>query len=64
MGSPRQVTEADALPVLVRMYQAQDRLGVSDDTLRRWERQGLIKLVRRGRMTAVRTADVLKVMGG
>jgi predicted site-specific integrase-resolvase len=51
-----------AAPVFTRMYQVQDRYGVSDDTVYRWERQGLLTVLRRGRISGVRHDEMMKVL--
>ena len=59
----RQMSNAP-IPVFVRMFKVQDVFGVSDDQVRIWERQGKIEIIKRGRMSFVRSADLANVIEG
>lgn len=49
-------------PIFTRMFQVQERYGVSDDTVYRWEKRGLISVMRRGRISGVRHEDMMRVL--
>jgi hypothetical protein len=49
-------------PIFVRMFKVQAMFGVSDDQVRIWERQGKIEIIKRGRMSFVRSADLANVI--
>lgn len=53
-----------ATPVFVRMFQVQALFGVSDDQVRIWARQGKIEIIKRGRMSFVRSEDLANVIEG
>ncbi|WP_299927862.1 hypothetical protein [uncultured Pelagimonas sp.] len=56
MGSPT--------PIFVRMFKVQETFGVSDDQVRIWSKQGRIDIIKRGRMSFVRTTDMAKIIEG
>jgi predicted site-specific integrase-resolvase len=48
-------------PIYTRMFQVQKVWGVSQDTVRRWDKKGIVKIVTRGRISLVLNADMHKV---
>ncbi|MEL6467063.1 MAG: hypothetical protein AAFQ58_19045 [Pseudomonadota bacterium] len=49
-------------PIYTRMFQVQERYGVSEWTVRRWASRNLITVYRRGRMSFVRHDEMVKVL--
>lgn len=51
-------------PVLFRPAHAKEVIGVHRSTIYHWANKGLIKLRKHGRMTFVRTDEVLEMLDG
>lgn len=49
-------------PIYTRLFQVQDRYGISDDTVYRWGREGIVKIIKRGRMSMVRHEEMVAVI--
>ena len=49
-------------PIYTRMFQVPEVFGVSQDTVRRWDKKGIIEIVTRGRISLVLNADMHKVL--
>ncbi|WP_299144911.1 helix-turn-helix domain-containing protein [uncultured Tateyamaria sp.] len=49
-------------PIHTRMFQVQERYGVSEWTVRRWAAQGLIAIHKRGNMSFVRHEEMQQVL--
>mgnify|MGYP003663871297 FL=1 len=43
------------------MFKVQDSFGVSEDTVRRWAKRGLVTIYRRGNCSAVRNDEMRRV---
>uniref|UniRef100_UPI004047F200 hypothetical protein n=1 Tax=Yoonia sp. TaxID=2212373 RepID=UPI004047F200 len=48
-------------PIYTRMFKVQDSFGVSEDTVRRWAKRGLVTIYRRGNCSAVRNDEMRRV---
>ena len=51
-------------PIYVRLFQVQDTFGVSESTVRRWGKRGLLTIHTRPGMSFVRFDDMARIIEG